>query len=133
MSISKNDAEQYDVTHPATPGDVHDYKTGIQKYLIGLVLASILTAMSFWAAESQSIWAPSVPALLAALAIGQMGVHLVFFLHISSGPESANNILALCFGVFVVALVVFGSIIIMNNLNDNMLPMDQLINIHQQR
>ena len=58
--------------------------------------------------------------LLAALAIGQMGVHLVFFLHISSGPEGTNNILALAFGVFVVGLVVFGSILIMANLDANM-------------
>jgi cytochrome o ubiquinol oxidase subunit IV len=131
MSNYIDESKQYDETHPATPGDVSDYKTGIQKYLVGLVLAAILTGMSFWAAESSSIWAPSLPVLLAALAIGQMGVHLIFFLHISSGPESTNNILALCFGVFVVALVVFGSIIIMNNLNDNMLPMDKLIEIQR--
>ncbi|MDG1820232.1 MAG: cytochrome o ubiquinol oxidase subunit IV, partial [Methylophilaceae bacterium] len=116
MSDLINKLNHYDDTHPATPGEIHDYKDGIQKYTIGLVLAAILTALSFWAADSASVWAPSMPALLAALAIGQMGVHLVFFLHISSGPESTNNILALCFGIFVVALVVFGSIIIMTNL-----------------
>lgn len=133
MSKITEDLENYDETHPATPGEVHGYKEGIQKYLVGLVLAAVLTAMSFWAAESHLVWAPSMPALLAALAIGQMGVHLVFFLHISSGPESTNNILALCFGVFVVALVVFGSIIIMNNLNDNMVGMEKLMNIQLQR
>jgi cytochrome o ubiquinol oxidase operon protein cyoD len=69
------------------------------------------------------VWGPAIPVLLAALAIGQMGVHLVFFLHVSSGPDSINNILALAFGVFVVALIVFGSIIIMANLDANMLPM----------
>ncbi|MDG1073676.1 MAG: cytochrome o ubiquinol oxidase subunit IV [Methylophilaceae bacterium] len=133
MSDLINKLNHYDDTHPATPGEIHDYKDGIQKYTIGLVLAAILTALSFWAADSASVWAPSMPALLAALAIGQMGVHLVFFLHISSGPESTNNILALCFGIFVVALVVFGSIIIMTNLNEHMLPMDQLMNIQIQR
>ena len=51
------------------------------------------------------------------LAIGQMGVHLVFFLHITSAPDQTNNFLALAFGVFVVALVVFGSLIIMANLS----------------
>ena len=38
----------------------------------------------------------------------------------STGRNSTNNILALAFGVFVVGLVVFGSIIIMVNLDANM-------------
>jgi Prokaryotic Cytochrome C oxidase subunit IV. len=29
------------------------------------------------------------------VAIAQMGVHLVFFLHITTGAESFNNVLAL--------------------------------------
>lgn len=93
---------------------------------LGLALALVLTLASFWAADSSLVWAPAVPVLLAALAIAQMGVHLVFFLHISSGPEGANNILALAFGVFVVGLVVFGSIVIMANLDGRMMPMETL-------
>lgn len=93
---------------------------------LGLALALVLTLASFWAAGTSLVWSPAVPVLLAALAIGQMGVHLVFFLHISSGPQGANNILALAFGVFVAGLVVFGSIIIMANLDDRMMPMETL-------
>lgn len=98
----------------------------LAKLGLGLVLALALTLASFWAAGSSLVWAPAVPVLLAALAIGQMGVHLVFFLHISSGPEGANNILALAFGIFVVGLVVFGSIVIMANLDGRMMPMETL-------
>ena len=58
------------------------------------------------------------------LAIAQMGVHLVFFLHITTGPDNTNNILALAFGVMVVFLIVVGSIWIMNHLEQNMMPMD---------
>lgn len=39
---------------------------------------------------------------------------------LSSGAEGPNNILALAFGVFIVALVVFGSMIIMATLDANM-------------
>ena len=56
------------------------------------------------------------------LAIAQMGVHLVFFLHITTGPDNTNNVLALAFGVLIVFLVVAGSLWIMTNLNDNMMP-----------
>jgi cytochrome o ubiquinol oxidase subunit IV len=50
-------------------------------------------------------------------------VHLVFFLHLGSGPESTNNILALAFGMLVVFLVIAGSIWIIANLNWNMMDM----------
>jgi cytochrome o ubiquinol oxidase operon protein cyoD len=105
------------------PGKNRKGVKGFQPYLVGLGLAALLTCVSFWAADTSLIYGPAVPVALAALAIGQMGVHLVFFLHISSGPDDANNILALAFGVFVAGLIVFGSMIIMSNLNANMMPM----------
>jgi cytochrome o ubiquinol oxidase operon protein cyoD len=108
------------------PGDAPDFRAGLLKNLAGLGLSAILTLASFWSAGTGSVWGPGVPVLLAALAIGQMGVHLVFFLHVSSGPEGTNNILALAFGVFVVGLVVFGSIIIMDSLDLGMGAMDAL-------
>ena len=55
------------------------------------------------------------------LAIAQMGVHLVFFLHITTGPDNTNNVLALAFGVLIVILVVAGSLWIMWDLDDNMM------------
>jgi cytochrome o ubiquinol oxidase operon protein cyoD len=60
------------------------------------------------------------------LAIAQMGVHIVFFLHITTGPDNTNNVLALAFGILIVALVLFGSIWIMVHMNHNMAPMDQM-------
>ncbi len=42
------------------------------------------------------------------LAIAQMGVHLVFFLHITTGPDNTNNVMALAFGVLIVFLVIVG-------------------------
>ena len=82
----------------------------------------ILTATSFWVANTSLLWAPGVPLGLAVLAIAQMGVHLVFFLHITTGPDNTNNVLALAFGMLIVILVVAGSLWIMTNLNDNMMP-----------
>jgi cytochrome o ubiquinol oxidase operon protein cyoD len=110
-----------------TPGEAPGWKSGLAKALMGLAASIVLTLASFWAAGTHLVWGPGVPVLLAALAIGQMGVHLVFFLHISSGRESTNTILALAFGVFVVALVVFGSLVIMANLDAGMAGMDGLM------
>jgi cytochrome o ubiquinol oxidase operon protein cyoD len=113
------------------PGEDRGGRGGLVRYLVGLGLAIVLTVASFWAADTDLVWSPAIPVLLAALAIGQMGVHLVFFLHISSAPDQTNNFLALAFGVFVVGLIVFGSMIIMANLNLNMMPMGRLIEMQR--
>jgi cytochrome o ubiquinol oxidase subunit IV len=102
-------------------------------YTIGLALAVILTATSFWVANTSLLWVPGIPLGLAVLAIAQMGVHLVFFLHITTGPDNTNNVLALAFGVLIVTLVVAGSLWIMTNLNDNMMPPAELMDLHMQR
>ena len=113
------------------PGiDPHGSHNG-RSYLVGLGYALLLTVTSFWAASTHSVYAPAVPVLLAVLAIAQMGVHLAFFLHISSAPDQANNFLALLFGLFVSALVVFGSLVIMANLNHAMMSMDQLMQMQR--
>lgn len=113
------------------PG-VHVQTHGSRRsYLIGLAYAGALTLASFWAASTNLVYAPGVPILLGVLAIAQMGVHLVFFLNFSSAADQTNNFLALAFGVFVVALIVFGSLIIMGNLNHAMMPMDRLMQMQR--
>jgi cytochrome o ubiquinol oxidase subunit IV len=101
-------------------------------YTIGLILSVILTATSFWVANTSLLWGPGIPLGLAVLAIAQMGVHLVFFLHITTGPDNTNNVLALAFGVLIVGLVVAGSLWIMANLNDNLMLPAELMNLHMQ-
>ncbi|HET7085420.1 MAG TPA: cytochrome o ubiquinol oxidase subunit IV [Rhizomicrobium sp.] len=111
------------------PGDDPEDNPGhwIRSYIIGLCLATALTITSFVAAAAHLIWDPALPVALIVLAIAQMGIHLVFFLHVTTGPDNTNNVLALAFGVMVVALVVLGSIWIMGHLSHNMMPADQLM------
>jgi cytochrome o ubiquinol oxidase operon protein cyoD len=104
------------------PGVDEAESGNLGRYVTGLGFAIVLTLASFGVVGTHLVWGPAIPVLLAVLAIAQMGVHLVFFLHLSSSPDQTNNFLALAFGVFVVGLVVFGSMIIMANLNANMMP-----------
>lgn len=101
-------------------------------YTTGLVLALLLTGVSFWAANTSLLWAPGVTLGLAVLAIAQMGVHLVFFIHITTGPDNTNNVLALAFGILIVTLVMAGSLVIMASLNANMMPAGDLMNLQTQ-
>jgi cytochrome o ubiquinol oxidase operon protein cyoD len=108
-------------------------RAGVLVYTIGLVLAVILTTTSFWVANTSLIWGPGIPIGLVVLAIAQMGVHLVFFLHITTGPDNTNNVLALAFGILIVLLVVVGSTVIMANLNENLMPSHGVMNMHMQQ
>ena len=111
---------------PGRP-DEHTVAREVRRYLVGLGLAMLLTIGSFWAYQSPEIYRSGVAVALLVLAVAQIGIHLVFFLHITTDPDNANNILALAFGVLIVCLVVFGSLWVMLHLNHNLMPMDQLM------
>jgi cytochrome o ubiquinol oxidase operon protein cyoD len=122
------EAEQ-DLRTDHAPGDEPGESAGhwVTNSNLGLGFSVVLTAAAFVLAGSHLIYGPAIPVALLVLAVAQMGVHLVFFLHVTTGPDNTNNVLALAFGVMVVFLIVGGSIWIMNHLNQNMMPMDQLM------
>jgi cytochrome o ubiquinol oxidase subunit IV len=129
MSDSHGVPQQADLA----PGDEEliSVKVRVLGYLVGLGLAILLTATSFFVAGTDLVWQPSIPVAIIVLAIAQMGVHLVFFLHITTGPDNANNVLALAFGLLIVFLVIGGSLWIMDNLNHNMMPMEQIMQMQR--
>jgi cytochrome o ubiquinol oxidase subunit IV len=124
--------QERDANHAdAVPGyellDEREAVEAIASLLVGFGLAILLTIVSFFIARTTLVWQPSIPVALVVLAIAQMGVHLVFFLHITTGPDNVNNVMALAFGVLIVFLVMVGSLWIMYHLNHNMMSMDQII------
>jgi cytochrome o ubiquinol oxidase subunit IV len=105
-----------------TPGVEHEEATAsVLSYTAGLALAVLATIMSFIVAQTNLLWAPGVAVGLIVLAFAQVGVHLVFFLHLGSGPDNTNNIIALAFGLFIVFAVIVGSVWIIANLIANMM------------
>jgi cytochrome o ubiquinol oxidase operon protein cyoD len=127
--------------HPEIPSDTAPgdeafepeggFLRGMWTYLVGLVLAAGLTTVSFLIGPSHLVWAPSIPIALIVLAVSQMGVHLVFFLHINAGPDGTNNVLALAFGLLIVFLIMAGSLWIMAHLNHTMMPMSKIMQMQR--
>lgn len=109
------------------PGDEgaqgEEFAGGLSSYAVGLGIAALLTAAAFAVVNLPLVWRPAIPMALIVLAIAQMGVHLVFFLHVSSGPDNTNNALALAFGTLVVLLLIGGSVWILGHLDHAMMPM----------
>jgi cytochrome o ubiquinol oxidase operon protein cyoD len=128
--MTEHDPERLNVA----PGQPHDSMVSETiSYVVGLGLALLLTGISFWVASTSALWGPGVAVGLVVLAIAQMGVHLVFFLHITSGPDNTNNVLALAFGVLIVFLVMIGTIWIMAHMNANMAADPAMMNLQMQR
>ena len=127
----ESDAHYADTAPGDDPFDADEAAEGVGTYLVGLGLATLLTIVSFFISGTTLVWGPSIPVALAVLAIAQMGVHLVFFLHITTSPDNVNNVMALAFGVLIVFLLIAGSLWIMVHLNQNMMPMDQIMQMQR--
>jgi cytochrome o ubiquinol oxidase subunit IV len=107
-----------------TPGvNENEATANYLSYTVGFGFAVLLTLASFFVARTNLLWDPGIAIGLVVLAFAQIGVHLVFFLHIGTGPEHADNLVALAFGLWIVFLVIGGSVFIIANLNANMMPM----------
>ncbi|CAN5389984.1 cytochrome o ubiquinol oxidase subunit IV [soil metagenome] len=131
--MSARDDDFDEVPGDAAPGDGAGagFARGLIGYGVGFCLAAGLTVAAFIAPSTGLIWPPAVPVALVVFAIAQMGVHLVFFLHITTGPDNTNNALALAFGVLIVFLVLAGSLWIMANLNEQMMPMNKVMEMQR--
>lgn len=93
-------------------------------YATGFVVSAALTAMAFWLVLDKVITGsgPLIVVLLA-LALVQIVVHMVYFLHMNGRSENGWNLLALIFTAILVFILLNGSIWIMYHLDRNLMPM----------
>ncbi len=123
--------EPEDAANPSDRAPGERARASLRTYVVGLALAAALTVASFLTVGTPLVYGPAIPAALVVLAVAQMGVHLVFFLHVTTGPDNTNNVLALAFGVLIVFLVIAGSLWIMANLNAHMPSMTEMLNMQR--
>ena len=102
--------------------DNHSASHGsVKSYMTGFVLSLILTAIPFWMVMDGSSSHAMVLGTVVAMAVVQIFVHLIYFLHMNTSSEERWNLVALVFTVLIIAIVVVGSLWIMYNLNINMM------------
>jgi cytochrome o ubiquinol oxidase subunit IV len=95
----------------------------LQSYGVGLILALLLTAASFWIVVSGIASSSTVVAGVVALGLVQIVVHLVFFLHMNGSSAQRWHLITFMFAALVIVILVGGSLWIMYHLNHNMMPM----------
>lgn len=110
--------------HHPEPGHGDEPSHGTMKgYVTGFVLSVVLTAIPFWLVMGGVLSSATATAVIVILlAIAQIVVHMIYFLHLDARSEGGWNMLALIFTVILVFIALTGSLWVMYHLNVNMMP-----------
>lgn len=108
--------------HHDDHGDGASHGT-FKSYVIGFVLAVILTVIPFWLVMAK-VFPDSSTTAMVLLGFGavQIVVHMIYFLHMNFKSEGGWNMLALIFTVVLVVITMAGSLWVMFHMNHNMMP-----------
>lgn len=93
-----------------------------KSYLIGFILSLLLTLASYLTVSEKLLSGQSLVIVLMGLALIQLTVQSVFFLHLGKESKPYWNLLCFLFMVQVILIIVIGSLWIMANLNENVMP-----------
>jgi len=123
MSADNHSSEAHDADHDAHDGHDHgSFKT----YMIGFVLSVILTAIPFGLVMTGVLPTQATALIVMGLAVVQIVVHMIYFLHMNTKSEGGWTMLALIFTIIVVVIALSGSLWVMYHLNTNMMPTHEM-------
>ncbi len=95
----------------------------VNAYIIGYI-SSVVTTFAAYLLVSYQVWPTNILIIvIAALAVLQLIIQLVFFLHLGNEKAPRWKLATISMAVIIVGIVVGGSIWIMNNMNTNMTNM----------
>ena len=94
----------------------------LKAYIIGFFLALFLTLISFSLVIFKILSGLTLVLTLIALALVQASVQLLFFLHVGQEPKPRWETIAFCMTAIFVLIIVLGSIWVMNDLDERMMP-----------
>jgi cytochrome o ubiquinol oxidase operon protein cyoD len=105
--------------HGESHGGSHSSMT---TYVVGFILSLVLTALSFWAVMGGALPRDMIIPAITVLAVIQLVVQLVYFLHLGAAPEQRNNTVVFILTTLLIATIVGLSLWVMHNANVNMMP-----------
>jgi cytochrome o ubiquinol oxidase operon protein cyoD len=107
----------------ATDQTEESYGHGTKRsYLVGFALSVVLTAMPFWLVMTGALTPAATAVTVIAMAVAQILVHTICFLHVNTRAEGGWTLIAYVFTAVLLVIVIAGSVWIMYHLNTNMMP-----------
>lgn len=105
------------------------HEGNFKSYVIGYVLSLILTLIPYFLVTNRNITGTPLLITIVVFAMIQMVVQLIFFLHLGGEPKPRWNLFFFVATVGLAAVVVGGSVFIMNDLHYNMSPTEKVAKI----
>ncbi|KAB0628044.1 cytochrome o ubiquinol oxidase subunit IV [Acinetobacter gandensis] len=93
----------------------------VKQYTIGFILSVLLTVIPFGMVMAGGFSRGLLVAVIAITAIAQILIQLVYFLHMNSSSEQRWNVIAFVYTILTIAILLVGSVWIMNYLHFNMM------------
>lgn len=91
-----------------------------KSYVTGFIVSVVLTLISFYLVGSDALPKADLYIIVGVLALIQLFVQLVFFLHLSTHSKASWNLLSFLFTLVMVLIFVLGTLWIMYHLYENM-------------
>lgn len=104
-----------------THQDAHHHGS-LRTYTMGFIGSVILTLAAYYMVVSERFSYTTALTAITILAVAQLLVQLVFFLHMGKESKPRWNAIVFSFMLLVIGIIVIGSIWVMNNLHYNMMP-----------
>lgn len=98
------------------------HSSTLRAYSTGFALSLMLTIAAYVSVVNEVLTGTMLIAIITSLAVAQLLVQLVFFLHLQRETKPRLNLIVFSFMLIVVGIVVIGSLWIMHNLDYNMMP-----------
>jgi cytochrome o ubiquinol oxidase operon protein cyoD len=93
-----------------------------RSYIIGFILSLILTLFAYYIVTQHIVTEQTALITIVVLAALQFIVQMMCFLHLGTRASSRDRLIVLGFAGVIVTILVVGSLWIMNNLNNRMMP-----------
>ncbi len=93
-----------------------------RSYVTGFLLSVVLTAIPFYLVMTGVLSNLATSLIVIALAVIQIIVHMIYFLHMDAKSEGGWNLMALIFTIVLVGITLSGSLWVMYHLVNNMMP-----------
>ncbi|MFZ2832039.1 MAG: cytochrome o ubiquinol oxidase subunit IV [Minisyncoccia bacterium] len=95
-------------------------RRALKSYVIGFVLSILLTLIPYFLVVNHMLARENLVLPIVLLGVTQLVVQVIFFLHLSKKSKIHWNMIVFIFTTVIVAILVVGSLWVMQNLNYNM-------------
>lgn len=110
----------------------------VRNYIIGLIASVALTLVAYVAVVEQLASGLTLLLIIGALALVQMVVQLVYFLHLPEEIKPRYKLISFGFMAVILLIIVVGSLWIMHHMNYNMMELtptqkDDIMNVERNK